>query len=79
MKIIKKLAAEFEIKFTSELVNSFSYLLRLTADISRIVKTDFFQFQHPFVRCIFLNAQIYLHYLIYYITKPMSNQAEKEK
>ena len=50
MKIIKKLAAEFEIKFTSELVNSFSYLLRLTADISGVVKTDLLQSKHPFDR-----------------------------
>ena len=43
MVIIKKFAAEFEIKFTSETVYSFLDMLRLHFDILVVVKTLF----HP--------------------------------
>ena len=46
MVIVEELAAEFKIELAAELVNSFSYMLRLHLNIFFVIKSDFFQHQH---------------------------------
>ena len=41
MEVIKKFTAEFEIKFTAEFIDSFSYVLRLNRNIFVVVKPYF--------------------------------------
>ena len=50
MIIVKELSSEFKIELPAEFVNTLPYLLRLTADISGVVKTDLLQSKHPFDR-----------------------------
>ncbi len=64
MVIIEELAAEFKIELAAELVNSFSYMLRLHLNIFFVIKSDFFQHQHLkncIIRFIIILAAIFFN------------------